>query len=333
MKNSNRRQFLQYPAGSQYIRANTDWFAACCYGVGITWTARATPRTGQPIPFQKAVEQFDVDHFVNTIAETGADYVLFTCTHALQMLPAPNPVLENILPGRTCRRDLIQEMAIRLLERNIHLIVYYNHSCNNQEDPEWERAVGYHDPDKNHLASNLCEIIAWMGDHYKELLQAWWFDSSYSLDPRGPHNTVTTDMTGFAFPWERFTAAAKTGCPARLVTYNAGVNETYLYTTHQDYWAGEMTDLQHPPASRFLDNGLQWHGWICLDEASWVHYQIDTEIPNGLYTDEQIISFVRQCQKHRAPMTFNLGIYQDGTFSPHAIRQLQNLKNAVKTKG
>ena len=118
------------------------------------------------------------------------------------------------------------------------LLVYYNHSCNSKDDPPWERAVGYHDQNKRRFAENLLEIVGWMGERYKDMIKAWWFDSPYSLDTRGPHNSVTTDMTGFQFPWEQFTVAAKIGHPARLVTYNAGVNETFLYAAHQDYWAG-----------------------------------------------------------------------------------------------
>jgi hypothetical protein len=56
---------------------------------------------------------------------------------------------------------------------------------------------------------------------YQAKIKAWWFDSPYSLDPRGPHNSVTTDVTSFQFPWERFTVAAKVGHPARLVTLDA----------------------------------------------------------------------------------------------------------------
>ena len=40
-----------------------------------------------------------------------ADYVLFTAAHALQMLPAPHPLLDDILPGRTSERDLLRELA------------------------------------------------------------------------------------------------------------------------------------------------------------------------------------------------------------------------------
>lgn len=83
-------------------------------------------------------------------------------------------------------------------------------------------------------------------------IAAWWFDSPYSVDPRGPHNSVTTDMTGFQFPWEQFTVVAKRGHPQRLVTYNAGVAQTFLYTTHQDYWAGELVNLDSPANARYL---------------------------------------------------------------------------------
>ena len=245
-------EFVAAEEAKPYVRANTDWLAKCRYGIGVHWTAQTVPRNGPPLPFQKAVDAFDVKRFVDQLAYAGADYLLFTSTHALQMLPAPHPVIDRILPGRTCKRDLIAELADALAAKGMPLLVYYNHSCNSKDDPPWEQAVGYHDRDKNRLAQNLLDIVGWMGERYKDKIKAWWFDSPYSLDLRGPHNSVTTDMTGFQFPWERFTVAAKLGYPARLVTYNAGVNETFLYTTHQDYWAGELVDLKHPPQGRYL---------------------------------------------------------------------------------
>ena len=255
---------------------------------------------------------------------------MFTAAHALQMLPAPHPVIDKILPGRTCKRDLIRELAEALAEKRKHLLVYYNHSCNGKQDAAWEQAVGYHAPNKEPFAKNLLEIITWMGDRYRDKIKAWWFDSPYSLDTRGPHSSVTTDMTGFQFPWERFTVAAKTGFPARPVTYNPGVAKTYLYTTHQDYWAGELVNLKTPATSRYLPNGLQWFGWTCLDFRAWVHTKRNTEIPKPLYSDEEVITYVRQCNSHQAPMTFNVGIYQDGTMAPPSVEQLRRLGAALK---
>jgi hypothetical protein len=316
-----------------YVRANTDWLAKCHFGVGVHWTAHTVPRSGPPLPFQQAVAAFDVTRFVDSLVTAGAEYLLFTATHALQMLPAPHPIIDRILPGRTCERDLIAELADALAAKGMPLLVYYNHSCNSRDDPPWEQAVGYHDPDKQKFADNLLRIIGHLSERYQDKLKAWWFDSPYSLDPRGPHNSVTADMTGFQFPWERFTVAAKLGYASRLVTYNAGINEKFLYTTHQDYWAGELIDLKHPPRARFLENGLQWFGWTCLEDRAWVHAKQDSEIPPPLYSDEDVTSFVRACNSQQAPMTFNVGICQDGTLAPASVEQLQRVKQTLTRVG
>jgi hypothetical protein len=306
-----------------YTRANTDWLADCRYGMGVHWTAQSLPLSGAPLPFQRAVEAFNVGAFLDGVVESGADYLIFTVAHALQMIPAPHPVVDAILPGRTCQRDLLAEIAAGLSRHGKHLILYYNHSCNAGDDPAWEQAVGYHAPDKERLAANLCEIVGWMGRRYGADVKAWWFDSAYSLDSCGPNNSVTTDLGKFQFPWERFTAAAKAGYSERLVTYNAGIGQRFLYTDHQDYWAGEMTDLNTPPPSRYLANGLQWSGWTCLDDPRWVHTQLDAEAPDPLYTEDQLVDFLRTCRRHQAPMCFNVIAFQDGTLSAKAVRHLR----------
>jgi hypothetical protein len=317
-------------ADGTYVRANTDWLAACRYGVGICWTPVSKPRQGWPICFSEAVKNFDVKRFVDTIADTGAQYLIFTATHRYQFLPAPNPVIDGMQTGRTCKRDLIGEMAQGLKSRGISLMMYYNHSCNRGQDHIWEQAAGYHDRDKNRFFDNILNIIEWMGQHYGDLIDAWWFDSISSLTHGGPRDTVSTDMGGFKVPWHRFTRAAKAGYPARLVTYNAAWSKTYMYTSHQDYWAGEIRNLEEdPPSSRYKDNGLQWHGWICLDDKRWVHAKRDTEIPDVRFSDEQVVEYVRTCIKHQAPVAFNLSIYQDATMSPKSLRQMQMLKNAA----
>jgi hypothetical protein len=103
-----------------------------------------------------------------------------------------------------------------------------------------------------------------------------------------------------------------------------------MYTTHQDYWAGEMQDPENPPNGRYLHNGLQWHGWICLGDPLWVHTKKDTEIPDVLFSDEQLVEYVRACIKHQAPAAFNLSVYQNGSMSPKSLRQMQTLKSVVK---
>ena len=312
-----------------YHRANTDWLAGCTLGLSVHWTAKSMPRQGAAENFQEAVDQFRLDQFLAAVELSGVDYVIFTATHALQMLPCPHPVIDRILPGRTAKRDLLGEIARGLAARGKKLIVYYNHSCNYGDDPAWEQAVGYHAQDKNRLAENICAIVRWLGERYGQLIQAWWFDSSYSLDGRGPANSVTTDMTRFAFPWEQLTVAAKAGHTDRLVTYNAGFN-TFLYTEHQDYWAGEMTNLDTPPTSRFLPSGLQWHGWTCLDDQRWVYGDNRSAPHPPLYSDADLLAFVLKCRQHQAPMCFNVVVYQDGTLAEESVSQLRRLTTALR---
>lgn len=315
-----------------YKTADTTWFSNCRYGISFHWTAQSSPRSGELLPFRKAVENFRLAGFLDSIKESGADYVIFTATHALQTLPCPNEFTEQILAGRSCERDLIGEIADGLGKMGKHLIVYYNHSCNGGDDPEWEKAVGYHDRDKTRFVENLCDIVSSMGQRYGSRIKGWWFDSSYSLDPRGPVNSVSTDMTGFQFPWERWAKAAKAGFPERLITFNAGIAEPFLYTHHQDYWAGERGDLNDPPTSRYADNGLQWHGWTCLDDRNWVWNSRRPAEPPPFYSDAILSSFLKQCQAHHAPMTFNVAISQEGIVSGKAVSALKQAGERLRKR-
>jgi len=60
--------------------------------------------------------------------------------------------------------------------------------------------------------------------------------------------------------------------------------------------------------------------------------RINTEIPKPLYRDEAVISCVQTCNAHQAPMTFNIGIYQDGTMAPASVEQLHRLGAALGKK-
>ena len=313
-----------------YNRANTDWLASCTFGISTHWTGQTVPRRGPAHKFADAVDRFQVQNFLDAVQASGADYIIFTAAHALQMLPCPHPVVKGILAGRTAERDLLGEIAHGLAKLGKKLIVYYNHSCNNGDDPVWEKAVGYHDQSKIRFAENICSIVRWMGERYGNLIQAYWFDSAYSLDSSGPCNSVTTDLHGFQFPWERFTVDAKAGYADRLVTYNAGFTETFLYTEHQDYWAGELINLNTPPVARYLANGLQWHGWACLDDRQWVYTDNSIEPHPPLYSDSDILAFLSVCHRHQAPMCFNVICFQDGSLSEEPVNQLKRISAALR---
>jgi hypothetical protein len=313
-----------------YQQANTDWFANCHFGISTHWTAKSQP-VGQDdwLPFNEAVDHFSAIGYVDQAAQAGAQYIIFTGTNALQMLPAPSAAIDRIASGRTTKRDLIGELADACHARGLRFILYYNHSCNNADDPCWEHAVSYHAADKSRLASNLLAILRELGARYGSRLDAWWFDSCFSLDPRGVYNSVTTDMHGFQFPWEDWTVAAKTGFDDRLVTLSSGMLTHFLYSTHQDYEGGEANDLVAVPTSRYTPDHLQAHRWVCLDNPSWVHSRVNTPLAPPRFPLTSVADYVRISNRSSVPVTFNLDIDRLGLISPESLAFLHKVKQQL----
>ena len=313
---------------AEYHRADTSWLASCRFGVSTHWTAASQP-VGKDdwVPFEEAVSHFSPANYVDQIADAGGQYVIFTGTHALQMLPAPCDAIDRIAPRRTTKRDLIGELADACHSRGLHFILYYNHSCNGGDDPDWQYAVGYHAPDKSRLANNLMAILRELGMRYGSRVEGWWFDSCPALDPRGVYDATSTDMHGFQFPWEEWTAAAKAGNEARLVTLSSAMLTHYIYSTHQDYEAGEANDLVAVPSSQFTPDHLQAHRWVCLDNPEWIHYRVMTPMASPRFRLESVADYVSTCNKSRVPVTFNIDIDRTGLLSPGALAMLRNLKS------
>jgi hypothetical protein len=313
-----------------YRQADASWFAACNFGVSTHWTAQSQPVGADDwVPFGEAVSRFSPSSYVDQIAGAGAQYVIFTGTHALQMLPAPCAAIDSIAPGRTTKRDLIGELADACRSRGLHFILYYNHSCNSGDDPAWEHAVGYHAKDKSKLASNLLSIVRELGARYGSRVEAWWFDSCFSLDPRGFYNSVTTDLHGFQFPWDTWSEAAKTGYNARLVALSSGMLTHYIYSTQQEYEGGEANDLVAVPSSQFTPDHLQGHRWVCLDNSAWVHSRVKTPLAPPRFRRELVADYVQTCNKVKVPVTFNVDVDRTGLLSPESLALLRDVKHQL----
>lgn len=310
-----------------YQKADTDWFAACRFGISTHWTAQSQP-VGKDdwLPFEEAVNEFDAKRYVQQASESGAQYILFTSCHALQMLPAPCAAIDRVAPGRTTKRDLIGDLADACHARGVHFILYYNHSCNHGDDSAWEYAVGYHAPDKSRLTRNLLAIVRELGERYGARVEGWWFDSCFSLDPRGVYDSVTTDLHGYQFPWDEFAAAAKAGHNQRLVSLSSGMLTHFLYSSHQDYEGGEANDLVAVPSSRYTPDHLQGHRWVCLDNPEWLHGRVMTPLAKPRFKAESVVDYISSCNGNSVPVTFNVDIDRTGTFSPASLDFLREVK-------
>jgi len=328
-----------------YHRANFAPLRETGYGIAVHWTTWTAPREGLALPFEEMVERFDVDAFVEQAVETGAGHVFFTLTHAVHHLPCPHPEVDRLISGRTCRRDLIGELADGLARAGIRLALYYNHGVyqppHGMQDPQWQEAVGSTSADRSRYHDHFCRIVGWLGEHYGEKVIAWWFDSGYEF-------AKYADT-----PWERYTRAAKAGHPERLVTYNSGIASHLSYTPHQDYWAGELNTLSFvpdalgsklapgtlpptAPQSPLTPSGLPWFAYLTwhVDPvlSPWGEWGISMRHRDLYWAPprvEAVASFLSRFWHVGGTVTFNQLCHSDGTILPGDFAVLKELRAMI----
>lgn len=325
---------LQAPAAKRAMqaraikaRASTAWMADSKYGLMITWSAASQPRTGPKLPYAEAVQTFDVNSFADTIAATGAGFVVFSTSWADYYFPAPIHAIDRILPGRTTQRDLIADLADALNARGVKLMLYYHAG---HGDKDWWVRTGYREPDKTAYFNNWEAIVQEIGLRYGNKLAGYWFDDA------------TAVYYPLQAPWEKMTAAAKAGYSARAICYNSWIWPKA--TDWQDYFCGEGELTEQTIAGdgyvpiggsgKFTggpQSGLQAAITTTNEGADWGHIQPNTEIPAPKLTNEQMIGLLQKAAARKIVPILNLEVYQDGQPSPQAIQEFTAIRKAIKT--
>lgn len=306
----------------RYQRADFGKLRDTKYGIGFHWTTWTAPKTGEPKPFEEAVEGFDVDAFVRQAVEAGAGHVLFTTTHAVHWLPGPNPVVDELIPGRTCQRDLIMEIADGLLQEGILLILYYNFGVYSEDDA-WRAACGLLGPDRDVFFRNCQRFLRWMSEHYGPKVGAYWFDVGLEAFPDTPFAAIT--------------AAAKAGNPDRLVCYNPAVEKTDLVTPYQDYWAGEICRLNYLPRGPLTPAGLPWYSFTTwhpdMRHPAAGTWGMDMETRAQEWPAPcpcSVAAYLERFLAHGGAVTFNLLCYQDGTAYEPDLQVMREIKRLFR---
>jgi len=295
------------------LRADTAWFQQARYGIMVHWTKQSMPRNGEPKPYDQAVSDFNVEAFADQMKQTGAGFVLITTSHAFQYFPAPLKSLDNILPGRTSRRDLVADLAAALSKRGLRLMLYYHLGAS--DDSDWLKACGFWESDTSRLFNNWQAVISEAGQRYKGQLAGWWFDDG------------STSYYYRSAPWEKLGRAAKAGFPQRLVAFNSW--ELNSPTEFHDFFTGEgFSDprgynelLVRGGNGRYpsgTHQGLQ-AGACLITEGDWVHNRKDTAIANPQWNADQLAGMLKGFAEYRNVPIFNMEIYQEGTVSPQSV--------------
>ena len=292
-------------------RASFDWMAETGYGLMFHWTSGTPQRDGSRKSYEEAVNDFDVEKFVNMVDETGAGYIIFPIGHAESYCPAPIKSWERVHPGQTTQRDLIEELANALNAKDIRLICYINIPL----AFKFQRTREGVTPEVvETITANFQAILTELGMRYKEKIAGYWFDTSIRYVPP-----------------EEFFNACKVGNKDRLIARNSFYWQAT--TAWQDYWAGEVQHPIAPPVNGYMENGicpnLPYHVLLTMEKFSWGVGR-GGQIQDPKFTSEELASYIKACMENGGAVTVNMGIYQDGTVGEKALQVMRGVKEGIR---
>ena len=308
----------------QQQAASTDWMVSAKYGLMFHWTSQSKPQSGSPKSYCDAVHDFDAERFADMVSKMGAGFVVFTTSHAGFYFPGPNRVIDAVLPGRTCPRDLVGDLADALGKRDIRLELYFHPG--HDDAPWWQRT--HFDEDKNEYFRLWAKIVGEIGRQYGTRLAGFWFDdAAFTYYPFNPS-------------WEELTAAAKTGNPARLISYNSWIlpklNDFYEVYAGENAFSEQMIDgdgyLPVGGTGKFTGGpqvGLQ--GQITtIVNGDWGHFKLDTPIDPPKYSADVMIAKIKDAMIRRNVPLLDVEAYQDGTISPETSQLFHTIQRELE---
>ncbi|WP_103190796.1 alpha-L-fucosidase [Formosa algae] len=315
---------------AEEMKADVQWMVDGKYGLFVHFSSGSVPFNGGPKleeQYQKLVNAFNVDAFVEKVVEIGASWVTFTCAHGTQHWPGPSKTIDALKPGFTSERDLIRELIDGLAKHNIRLMLYYNPNSG-MEDLYGNTYGNGKTPDPtgyfNFLEAHLQEVSLRYGEDLATT--AGYIDDGgwkmYQLDP----------------PWEKFAKAIKAGNPNAPIGFSQNLfpNLTPFSDLVVSDGSGRVPEIL--PTFLFEEGG-QLEGQY---PASWFYMDgWSSRTGNGKFTQkpkfsaEKYIEIFKAADKANMPITINLAMTPDVTtdhpfFNPECVEIMKQVRKAVK---
>ena len=304
---------------------NTQWFKDATYGIFVHYLyhVQNNPENpssmGKHTSWDECVNEFDTDRFAKDAYEMGAAYVIFTMLQCKQYIIAPNEAFNKYSgykTGEACStRDLIADLIVSLGKYDIKLMPYFTADGPHHD----EQARKGFDADSVSTSTAACpefrkkwyEVAREFSERYGDKIHGWWVD--------GAHLVGYNDET-----LEEFASNLRAGNKKNIVAFNPGdaVVDVRYYTAADDYTAGERNKLYGQiPKERWL-NGRQWHCLAPLGDV-W-------GCTNCCYTSDELINQLKACMKNEGVITFDVGVYRDGSISKEQIDLMAEVKSAIR---
>jgi hypothetical protein len=312
-------------ADAPRLASSTRWMVEGKYGLFIHWVPESFPLFGNTQNYQEAVEHFDTQAFAEMVAQSGAAWVVFTTTHGKYYFPGPLHALDDVVAGRTCRRDLIAEIADALAKRHVRLMLYFHPGPGVSEDPEWAKAAGINPVNDLKNISIMLRIYREIGERYGQRLAGWFVDG------------------GDAYYWRNFSfrqleLALKAGHRKRIVTFFAWIFPNF--SPYSGDFLSDITDfgapLPEPLPRAWLAKGGPYQGLqpqysFTLEDEWYPDKQMNGQWPPPIYQTDVLVEYVKKMSAAKYPLTFNIVVTQDIT-RQHAIVSAASLDQMVAVR-
>ena len=305
------------------------WMQGNRYGVMVHYLSDIQPQKGPGFGnWDEMTEAFNIIDFANEIEKMGAGWVIFPFGQNSGRYCSYNSHLEAAVPGCCSRRDIMWELAQELKRRGIRLIAYLpsEMDANIQELREqfgWDLDL----EDKSVFQERYQKVIREWAERFGTLIDGWWFDGCY--DSLTKDFLRTQGWTNDRFDYCEWKAASCAGNKDAVMAMNPGAEKMEYAFTEQDYLGGEANTLNHRP-EKPLPGGMQWHCLVWLD-CFWAHWEKAGEIAPPRFTDEELWDFYKECRNRNGAVTWNIGIYQDGTLAEKTVEQVVRLKERLES--
>ena len=226
-----------------------------------------------PESYNRTIESFDVNEFVQAVESTQADYIIFVIGQHWGKYCAPNGAYEKLLGVEngvwTSKRDLIMEIAQGLAARDVKLILYMTArapmrhykviqamqdtlpSINGKPagpgvDPmsHPRKVKGFlrseNQPPNPQFLKNWGDVCGEWSKRYGKLVSGWWFDG-YKTEIRDSYE----DLKKETYNVDTWVKAIRSGNPDAELAFNAGAHPLLSLCTggklcpHQTFTSGE----------------------------------------------------------------------------------------------
>ncbi len=280
---------------------------------------------GEKTTWDELVNEFDVKRLGKALHEMGAKYYIITVMQGTKYMIAPNNTFDKIAdtkPGDACSsRDLILDISNELQKYDIDLFLYFT-GDGPYKNEEIGSKFGFIEPRENGVTKDFVEkwasVLEEYSMRYGKRISGWWIDGCYKNWFK-----YTDELL------EIYYRACKKGNPNTLVAFNNGVDEEITINfPREDYLCGEQNDFTKLPKQRFY-GPAQAHILAPLGTddsgigASWGSFGLKHE-------KEFLAKYVTDVHEKGGVVTFDIGVYRDGSFCKEHIDALTYVGNHVK---